>query len=169
MGGSLAKAASLTLFLAAAASAAVPGSPVREWIVRVVEPAPRETPTPAIEAPQPAPAEAVPVGVSMVPAGAVTVEVVVNGSAGTTLRLVETDGESVGISALGGERDPVFRTGPGRIEVRNAVGGDLTIELPRSLSNARVVVDGEVYARKQAGRLQLDVPAESADGAFIWR
>ncbi|NIP78945.1 MAG: hypothetical protein GWM90_06990, partial [Gemmatimonadetes bacterium] len=37
---SFVKAAGLILAFAAAASAAVPGSPVREWIVQVVEPQP---------------------------------------------------------------------------------------------------------------------------------
>lgn len=164
-GGSLVKAASLTLLLAAAASAAVPGSPVREWIVRTVAPTP-EAPAPVVEEPAP-PAEVVPIGVSMLPTGAV--EVVVSGLERSTLRLVETDGESVGVSAAGTETDPVFRTAPGRIEVRGAVGGEITIELPRSLSAARVVVDGEVYAEKEAGELRLLVPAETVDGASIWR
>lgn len=165
-GGSLAKAAGLTLLLAAAASAAVPGSPVHEWIVRAVESGPEEAPNPVAEAPSPAP-EPVPVGVSMIPTG--VVEVVVTRSPGTTLRLVETDGASVGVSALGAEQDPVFRTGPGRIEVRDAVGGEVVVELPRSLAAARLVVDGQVFARKEAGELQLSVPGESVDGAIVWR
>ncbi len=165
-GGSLVKAASLTLLLAAAASAAVvPGSPVRDWIVRTVAPEP-EPPAPVVEEPA-APVEVVPIGVSMLPVGAV--EVLVSEVEGSTLRLVETDGESVGVSAAGAETDPVFRTAPGRIEVRGAVGGEITIELPRSLSAARVVVDGEVYAEKEAGELRLMVPAETVDGVSIWR
>lgn len=163
--GSLVKAASLTLLLAAAASAAVPG--VREWVARTVDPAPQPA-MPSAEEASPTPAmEALPVGVSLVPTG--RVDVVVTGLDGTTLRLAETDDSSVGVTALGAVTDPVFRTAPGRIEVRGAVGGEVTIELPRSLLEARVVVDGEVYAEKEGGELRVRVPATSEDGARIWR
>lgn len=165
--GSLVKAASLILLLAAAASAAVPGSPVREWIARAVDPAPEPAGLSTEELSSPPVAEALPVGVSLVPAG--RVDVVVTGLEGTTLRLAETDDSSVGVTARGAATDPVFRTAPGRIEVRGAVGGEVTVELPRSLLEARVVVDGEVYAEKQAGELQVRVPATSDDGALIWR
>jgi hypothetical protein len=168
--GSLVKAASLTLLLAAAASAAVPGSPVRagwEWIARTVDPAP-EPAAPSTEETSLTPVvEAPPVGVSLVPAG--RVDVVVTALEGTTLRLVETDDSSVGVTARGAATDPRFRTAPGRIEVRGAVGGEVTIELPRSLAEARVVVDGEVYAEKEAGELRVRVAATSEDGARIWR
>ena len=164
--GSLLKAASLTLLLAAAASAAVPGSPVREWIVRAIAPEAPEATAPVAEVPEAAP-ELMPMGVSMLPDGAV--EVAVTDLDGATLRLVETDGESAGVSVLGAEVDPVFRTAPGRIEVRGGVGGVVTIELPRSLASARVVVDGEVYAVKEAGELRLEVPGETAAGAVVWR
>lgn len=164
--GSLVKAASLTLLLAAAASAAVPGSPVREWIVQAVAPTP-DAPEPPVEEPSAPAAEALPVGVSLVPAGRVVV--VVTGMEGVTLRLAETDDSSVGVTAKGAVTDPVFRTAPGRIEVRGAVGGEVTIELPRSLADARVVVDGEVYAEKEAGELRVNVPAALEDGARVWR
>lgn len=169
-GGAFVKAASLILLLAAAASAAVPGSPVREWIVRAVEPAPVEEPAPTVEpAPEPAPAPAVPAAPAGVSLAARPMDIVVTGLENATLRLVETDGESViTVSALGATTDPSFRTGAGTLEVRDGVGGEITVEWPASLETARLVVDGELYAEKAAGELVIHVPAETVEGARIW-
>lgn len=163
--GSLVKAAALILLVAAAASAAVPGSPVREWIVHVVEP---EPPVADIEPVEAAPVvEPVPLGVSLRAETGVTITV--SGLKGSTIRLVETSGESVSVSAVGAETDPAFSMAAGRIEVRGGVGGEVVIELPRWLETARVLVDGQVYAVKEAGELQPRVAADTADGAVIWR
>lgn len=167
-GGAFVKAASLTLLLAAAASAAVPGSPVREWIARAVMPddgddAVVEQPA---ERAMPAPRSA-PAGVAVAADG--PVDVVLTGLEGTTIRLVETEEAAVAVSALGGQVDPVFVTGPGQLEVRDGEGGEVTVALPRSLDAARVLVDGRLYAEKVGGRLEIHVPAATVDGALVWR
>ncbi len=166
-GGAFVKAAGLTLLLAAAASAAVPGSPVREWIVSTVQPEPVEE-APVTEAVDPTlePALA-PAGVSL--SAAAPVEVVLDDLDGTTVRLVETDGESVAVSAFGGERDPTFRMAAGRIEARGAVGGEITVEVPRSTEACRLVVEGRLYAEREAGELTIHVPPQDPDGALVWR
>ena len=167
-GGSFVKAAILILVVAAAASAAVPGSPVREWIVRAVEPAPVEAPAPTVEpapAPEPTPAP-VPAGVSL--AAGQPVAVVLTGMQGSTLRLVETEGERVTVSTAGAETDPSFRTAAGTLEVHDGVGGEITVEWPTSLETARLVVNGELYAEKAAGQLRIRVPAETVEGVHIW-
>lgn len=165
--GAFVRAASLILLVAAAASAAVPGSPVREWIVRAVEPAPVEEPVPVAEpAPDPVPAPApAPAGVSLAPR---PVDVVLTGLEGSSIRLVETEGGRVTVSARGGETDPSFRTAAGRVEVRDGTGGEVTVEWPASLGTARLVVDGELYAEKVGGELRIHVPAETVEGARIW-
>lgn len=166
-GGSLVKAAGLVLFLAAAASAAVPGSPVREWFVQAAGPSADAAPVAEM-----APVEAAPViprapmGVSL---GGAEVTVVLMGLDGVTVRLEETDGERVTVTALGTESDPVFSTAPGRIEVRGGVGGAVTIGLPRSLPSGRVVMDGEVCAVKDGGELELRGGPETVAGVAIWR
>ncbi|MGK7312442.1 MAG: anti-sigma factor family protein [Candidatus Longimicrobiales bacterium M2_2A_002] len=165
-GGPFVKAAILILLVAAAASAAVPGSPVREWIVRAVEPAPAEAPAPAVEPePEPAPAP-VPARVSL--AAGQPVAVLLTGMEGSTLRLVETEGERVTVSAVGAETDPSFRTATGTLEVHDGVGGEITVEWPTSLETARLVVNGELYAEKAAGALRIRVPAETVEGVHIW-
>lgn len=166
--GSLVKAAGLVLLVAAAASAAVPGSPVRQWITGAVEPAPVVEPT--VREIEPvevdAPVDAPPAGVSFAPGD--DVEIVITGMEDATIRLVETDGRDVTVAARGATTDPTFSTGSGVIEIRGGVGGVLTIQLPRSLRSARLLVDGELYAEKEAGALHLRVPADS-DGAHVWR
>lgn len=168
-GGTFVKAASLTLLLAAAASAAVPGSPVRQWIDRAVEPETVRETTPVASEPElspPAPAP-LPAGVALVPTG--PMEIVLTGLEGSTIRLVETDGPSVVVSAVGAAADPVFHTAPGTIGVRGGEGGEVTVELPRSMVSARLMVDGRLYAEKVAGQLEIHVPAETAEGVRIWR
>lgn len=170
-GAAFVKAASLVLLLSAAASAAVPGSPVREWIERTVRPEPAAEAAPRLEvetvAPAPAPLPPAPAGVSLPARGAV--DVVLSGLRGSTIRLVETDGRNVAVSTLGAETDPAFRTSAGRIEVRDGVGGEVTVEMPRSLRTGRLVVDGELYAECESGALRVHVPAETVGGARIWR
>ncbi|MDX1673915.1 MAG: zf-HC2 domain-containing protein [Longimicrobiales bacterium] len=169
--GSLIKAASLVLLVAAAASAAVPGSPVREWIVRAVEPtpeavtepAPAPTPTPT---PEPAPAP-IPVGVSLLSTQQ-PVDVVLRGLTDVRVRLLETGRSGVSVSAVGADSDPVFETSPGSIRVRDGVGGELTVEWSASLDTARLLVDGELYAEKVDGELRVHVPADRVEGAHIW-
>lgn len=169
--GTFVKAAGLTLFVAAAASAAVPGSPVRAWIESVVvstpEPAPPPAAAPVAESPA-APAGALPAGLSVMPrAGRVDVEV--TGLENTTIRLQEGVGESVTVSSRGAQRDPSFRSASGRIGVRGGVGGELLVELPPSLPGGRLVVDGRVYAEVVSGELLVRVPGETVDGAVVWR
>ncbi|MFW6206290.1 MAG: anti-sigma factor family protein [Gemmatimonadota bacterium] len=162
------RAAVLVLLLAAAASA-IPGSPVRGWIESVVTPrTPTVVPevvTPVPEVLQPAP-DAAPAGVALSPVGAV--EIVVSGLEDTSILLVETDEPEVSTTVAATERDPVFRTGPGRIEVTDGVGGRLTVALPRSLASVRLVVDGQLYAEKEAGTLTVHVPGETVDGMVVW-
>lgn len=169
-GAAFVKAASLVLLLSAAASAAVPGSPVREWIERTVrsEPAAEEASTLEVETVDPGPAgPSAPAGVSLPARGGV--DVVLSGLRGSTIRLVETDGRNVAVSTLDAETDPAFRTSAGRIEVRDGVGGEVTVEMPRSLRTGRLVVDGELYAECESGALRVHVPAEIVGGAHIWR
>lgn len=168
-GGAFVKAAGLILFLSAAASAAVPGSPVREWIEKTVrsEPTAEATETLDVEAVVPAP-NAAPAGVSLPARG--PVEVALSGLQGTTIRLVETDGRNVTVSMLGARTDPTFRTAAGRIEVGSGVGGELTVEMPRSLTSGRLVVDGRLYAEYAAGEVRVHVPADVVEeGVHVWR
>lgn len=169
------KAAGLVLFLAAAASAAVPGSPVREWIAHVVEPeapAPVET---SVGAPEPEPVSAsadagvpVPIGLSLAPAAGQVV-VALDAIEGAVLRLEPIDGSRARVSVVAAGRDPVFRTRAGRVEVRDLAGAAVRVQLPMDAPRARLEVGGRLYAEQVGGELRVLVQADTVDGAFVWR
>lgn len=170
--GSLVRAAVLVLVVAAAASATVPGSPVREWIAQVVRPAepagdvpPADRPLgdagPATAAPPAAPA-----GIAV--PGLREVDVVVTGLEGAAIRLVLVPSGSISVSAWGGERDPRFQLASGRIEAVGGAGGELVIEVPDSGVSMRLLVDGRPYAQLVEGDLRVLVPGERDGSAVVW-
>lgn len=169
--GSFVKAAGLVLALAAAASAAVPGSPVRAWVAQVLEPS---QPTPEATGPRPGSNDGrplpppAPAGVSINPASGPVV-VAIAGLEDAVIRLEGAPGSEASVSVLGGERDPVFRTGAGRLEVRDGAGGEVRVRLPLGIEGARLEVDGELYAETVAGTLELHVAADTVGGAIVWR
>lgn len=165
---SFVKAAGLVLAVAAAASAAVPGSPVREWVGKLGDPAqPAAAPDPTPPSAD-VPSAPTPAGVSISPAAG-RVVVVLTGLEDAVIRLEAAGGAQAGISVVGAERDPAFRTGAGRVEVRNGVGGEVRVSLPVRTDGARLEVDGTLYAESRNGRLVLHVPANTtADGAWVW-
>jgi anti-sigma factor RsiW len=146
-------AASIALLLTAGAVSALPGSPVREWLVRGWEavagsgsrPAGAESGVPVdpetVTAPEPGtPAE---IGAS-IPAGDEGVELWITGlPAGADLRVVWVDGNMAGIFAGEGTR---FRTEPGRLDAE-APPGAVRVEIPRDLGRVVVGVDGRVLVR----------------------
>lgn len=167
--GSVVRAAILVFVLAAAASASVPGSPVRDWIAQVVRPAvpPVETPPPATSVEPGLPPEAVePAGLAV--PGLRDIDVVVTGLQGATIRLVGTEGEGVSVSARGGERDPLFRLGSGRIEVVGGLGGEVRIEVAGGTA-FRLLVDGRPYAELTDGELRVLEPGEREGEDVVWR
>lgn len=167
---SLVKAAVMVLVVAAVASAAVPGSPVRAWIASVVEPrerpqSPSERPAPPAETAAPTRA---PAGISISGASGPAV-LAVRRLEGSVIRLETVPGTRAGISVLGAERDPAFRTGAGRVAVEDGVGGEILVRLPLAGAGARLEVDGVLYAETRGGDLTLHVPADTADGEIVWR
>jgi hypothetical protein len=166
----LPRAAVFLLFVGAAASATIPGSPVRRWLG--MEPASttvadaeravsvQEVPAASAES------EALEAGVSVEAADG-SVEIVLRGAgADLRVRAMLVDGTRAGVYAAGEAASSRFLTGAGRIEVLNARAGELRIELPRDVAIATVVVNGREYLRKQDGRLDLRVgePDGAADG-----
>ncbi len=167
--GSLVKAAGLILVVAAAASAGVPGSPVRVWVERIVA---RDDPEPAaapVDAPdeEPAPPVAMPVGLAVVPSGD-TLDIVLEDVSDVTIRLRRSGAEQATVSAAGSAVDPAFESGRGRIALRGASGGELIVELPETLTTARLLVNGRLYADVVHGRMEARVPAQERGGDLVW-
>lgn len=152
----LLKAAVLVVGIAAIGSAAVPGSPVRSWTAAawqksagVMRPAAQREPEPAAS-PTSSPLQA---GIAILPdAGRVHVSVR-EPQAGVQLRIRMADGARVRVTAVSGPGAPRFRSGPGHLEIVGPGAGDLVIDLPRTLQNAAVEVDGRTVARLESGRI----------------
>ncbi|HEX8672312.1 MAG TPA: zf-HC2 domain-containing protein [Longimicrobium sp.] len=156
----LLRAAMLLVALGGVAFAAVPGSPLREWIAGDAPAAPARPELPALK-PKAAPAPAMPApaaGVSILPDGG-AVRVVLNGAAkGLVVHARITSGELVEVSASGAAAGARFRTAPGRIEVLDAGAGEIRIALPRGADAAVVEVDGRVYVAKEGAELRVSPP-----------
>jgi anti-sigma factor RsiW len=165
----LPRAAVFLVGVAAAAAAAVPGSPVRGWLDDALAPAAPASdarPAPAA-ATAPAPTPALEAGVSVEPLDG-SVRVVVRGAAGDVVVHAEiVDGPRAGVYAAGTAASARFGTGPGRIEVSEVAGGELRVELPRAALRATVTVNGEEYLKKEADQLRLAVPAAGRSATAV--
>lgn len=166
---SFVRAAALVLVLAAAASAAVPGSPVREWVLRTVDrtsqPAGPEDPAPGATADR---RPSAPAGVAVHPSNG-SVLVALNGLEAMEVRLETASGTLARVSVVDAEREPGFRTSAGRVEVRDGTGGSIRVRMPAGVSGARLEVDGRLYAETTAGVLRIHVPADTVGGDIVWR
>lgn len=164
-GASLARAAVLLLVFAAAASATMPGSPVRDWF------APRQKPAEAIavrSSTAPAlPAEvAIESGVSIEPAGGAFRVLLAEPSPELQIHASLVDSPRGGVFAPA-ESEARFRTAPGLIEVFGGPATELRIEVPREVSHASIEIDGRVYLVKEGDHLRLAVGAAEGGSAEI--
>lgn len=165
--GALLRAAVVVLLLGGAALAAIPGSPVRDWVSRGRLSVPPEdhpvTPeVAAAEAESSGEEQAPPViGVSVLPVGGEAMVVVREATGATRLRVRLVDSAQLSVQWEGELPDPHFRTAPGRIEVVAAGAGKLLVELPRA-TRATVVVGDRTYAVVEGGELRPLVGADQA-------
>lgn len=163
----------LGLGLAAAASATVPGSPVRAWVESLLQGsgvgdtptaiAPQAAEPPAIAADQ-APVEA---GVSITVTGGTVRVVLADAGPGLFVRALLTDGDRAGVYASGAASDARFTTGPGRIDVSGASGGSLRVEIPRGAASATIVVNGDVLVTMEGAVLRAPSGADPGPGGAV--
>ena len=162
---SLPRVASFAVLITAGAAAALPGSPVRQWIAdgwRNLGGTRGPVVTEALEGVGPSPDEGAVEGTERVgatlPVGQGGLELQVRDLsplASLTVHFVE--GNRAGIFSEEGTR---FRTEGGRLEASDPPG-DVTLEIPSGASPITVVVNGEVYLRKTAGGLQILGPVQT--------
>lgn len=162
----LPRAAVLVLGFAAAASAAVPGSPVRGWLESLLAPAaPDGVLPPAVVAEDANGLSET--GVS-VPVESRTVRIAIDDAArGVEVTTTMAAGPRAGVFASGSAASARFTTGPGRIGVLGASGGELRIEIPATATSASVHVDGRLYVRMEDGMLRFNVPDGTAAGTSV--
>jgi len=165
----LRRAAVLLLTFAAAASATIPGSPVRDWIGERFAPAPAPLAVDEQVPPRSIAAGTGPVvsGVSVQPAGG-RLRIVLNGAApDLQVRALLTESRLGGVYAIGDSTTARFSTAQGLIEVNDAGSGELRVEIPYSAEAASLVIDGETYLMKEGAQLHLEVPARDSSAAEI--
>jgi hypothetical protein len=154
----LGRAAAILLLFAGAAAAALPGSPVREWIGALVAPSP--APAAVEQTPQAAPPES---GIAVnVRDG--QIQVVVRGAMpGSLVEVVWVDAATAAVTAADGS---TFTYRDGYVEVY-ASPGDLRVELPRWARMASVEVDGRIYVRRFSGDVEIPGPSSGTSGDRI--
>jgi len=163
---SLSRAAGLLLITAAGLSA-LPGSPVRRWIERMVSPAAVESappaPEPAAVAEPVAPEEA---GIRLPLTGG-PLDVVLRGAApGTEIRVTWVPGSEAALFAPVGSR---FTSGEGRMEA-DLASGPVRVELPRGVVPVILEVNGRLFLRNTAAGLDVSGPvAERAEAGITFR
>ncbi|HUE96505.1 MAG TPA: hypothetical protein VMN39_07580, partial [Longimicrobiaceae bacterium] len=169
----LPRAAALLLTFAAAASATLPGSPVREWISGAFDRPQREL---ALDTPPPVPAresaaritaDSPEAGVS-VPIDNGRLRVIVTGAAaGVRVRASLVEGRLGGVSASGDAAGARFETGVGVVRVTEVSGGELRVEIPRAATAASIVIDGRTYLEKEGDAIRVDTALEEAPGSEV--
>jgi hypothetical protein len=166
--GSLSRAAGLVLVTVGAASAAIPGSPVRSWITgawdRVSSLFVGERTAPVADAPVTVPAADEAYAAVALADGQVRV-MLAQPTGVATLRVRLIDGNRARFFST--DTGVRYVSATGRLEISEISGGDVTIELPRGARLATVEVAGVRMADVQAGNLRAHVPAMAASEAEV--
>jgi anti-sigma factor RsiW len=153
-GASVLKAA-VVLLAVTGVAAAIPGSPVDDWIGAAADRVAALVTggDGAVEAPEPeSPAEGRSTTEVSVALDGGRILVSLGGlPSGTSVEVSLAEGNEARVQAEGAR----YRTGPGRIEVLEASGERVAISLPRTSTSARVQVDGVPAVRLERGQLQL--------------
>lgn len=160
---SLSRAAGLILVTAAGAAAAIPGSPVREWLTGTLsERTPRSAQPAAVDAPDVATSRES-AGVRLA-VGTGPVRIVITGlPPATEVRVQLVPGSEAAVLAPAGAR---FTSGEGRIEAVTETG-PVRVELPRGAVPATVEVNGRVYLRNTAEGLDDTASTWDRDGSDL--
>ena len=154
----MARAAAMLLTVAAAASATVPGSPLRELITRGLR-GPQEVATlerTADSVPMVAATEALAetsIGVELED-GRFTV-ILTETAPAVRIRASLIDGSEGAVYATGDAVSARFGTSPGTITVSGVAAGELRVEIPSAAEDAAIRVDGRTYLTKVGDQLRL--------------
>jgi hypothetical protein len=163
---SLPKAASIAILLTGAAVTALPGTPVRRWMAQRWQALTEFTQTDSLQGdPQetvgdqsaPSPEAGVPETGASIPALAQGVEIWIHDLPGEAeLRVLWIDGDEVWVYAGVGTR---FNGAAGRLEAFSPPGA-VRVEIPRSLRQVVVGLDGSILLRKSEGEVEIFGPVQ---------
>jgi hypothetical protein len=161
---SLSRAAGLLLVTAAGLSA-LPGSPVRRWVSRVLAPDAPEARTEAVAAPaaEAVPSEAEATGIRLAVARGPLRVLVLGAATGAEIRVRWVPGADVAVFAPVGSR---FISGEGRLEAR-VTSGLVRVELPRGVVPVSLEVGGRIYLRSTDAGLDVPGPVSEQSASEI--
>ncbi len=158
-------AAALIIIFVAGAGAAIPGSPLREWLARSVElvtGGPSEEPI-APATPFSGQGVGSPTAVSVQPLNGLVRIIITQPAPETTIRVRLLDSGTASVWSVEGR----YRTAPGEIEVLDAGPGDVVVLLPRTVPSAEVELDGRLVATKEGSDFRLLIPAADSSDAEV--
>jgi hypothetical protein len=163
-------AAAALVVAASGAAYAVPGSPVRSLVDRIL--AAVAAPPPAtIDAPvaaDPAPTAVPSPATLVVPARDGRVLVAIDGaSADVRVRVRWVERGGLEVRATGAAALARFTSGPGRVTISEATGGELLLVVPRDLRRVEVAVDGVPYVVQDGGTVTITAPAADTIGGEV--
>jgi hypothetical protein len=157
-GVELSRAAGILLVTATAAAAALPGSPVHQWVRSLVSSEDGGGPSEAVSAPaslsSPGAPEAAGIRLSLT-AGPLRVSLM-GVAEGSEVRVQWVPGAEAAVFAPVGSQ---FTSGESRIEA-TVLPGTVRVELPGNLVPVSLEVNGRTYLRKAAEGLEVLGPAE---------
>lgn len=174
---SLLKAAALALLVTGAASAAIPDSPLRRWVLaawqqlvgmdEIAVTAPEAVAPRAPEVVSSVPQEelADPVA-SLVPIEGRLLVRLEGPQPGRRIRVRSTEGSRAEVRLADPARAELS-SGPGRIEVSNLGSGDVLVDVPRWVSDVVVEVDGTVFYRRSGTDVRLPGPVVERDDSEV--
>jgi hypothetical protein len=163
-------AAAALVVAASGAAYALPGSPLRSLVDRILAAVSAPTP-PTIDAPvdaAPAPAAVPTPATLVVPArdGRVLVAIDAVG-ANLRVRVRWVDRGGLEVRATGAAALARFTSGPGRVTISEATGGELLLVVPRDLRRVEVAVDGVPYVVQEGGTVTISAPAADTIGGEV--
>ncbi len=164
--GALQRAAILVLGFTAAA-AAMPGSPIRAWFVETLDRAGDIVLEERAAVVAPPGVEPVRSGVSVSPDEGRLRIVIVRPDPDLRIRATIIESPRGGAYATGEAASARFATGLGLVEVIDARGGELLLEIPADASSATVELDGRLYLTKDGDQLRLLVASGDTSGAEV--
>jgi len=158
-------AAALIIIFVAGAGAAIPGSPLREWLVRSVElvtGGPSEEPSDP-GTPFSGEGTASPAAVSVQPRDGLVRIIITQPAPETLIRVRLLDAGAASVWSVEGR----YRSAPGEIEVLEAGPGEVLVLLPRTVPSAEVELDGRLVATKEGSDFRLLIPAADSSDAEV--
>ncbi len=168
----LARAAMLLLALAGVVAAAVPGSPLRQWLEdafggeTVPAPAPQEEPasvTPE-STPVAAPAAEQEIGPAVaLEAGRITIRLLALHPS-VAVRVLVADEAEASVLYSSSNRDARSTSASGRIDLANVNQGRVTIVIPRAAVEAMVEVNGSAWWQKVGTEVRILGPGSAVPG-----